>query len=231
MTEDGPAPLGLASPQYKAKAELVYEEIRRAIKEGIFKPGDKLLTDQLASALRVSRMPVREAIKRLQVEGLVDVIPHKGATVATVTEEQMRDVFAVRVVVEGLAASLAAKLAEPQDVANLQALYKEMENLVASGDRQAQMAKNNEFHNAIFRISRNSIIKSLGPSLVDSIERYRLRSMLMPTRPKEVLEEHRRILDAIVRRDPAAAERAIRDHIERTGQLMASYVSNRANAE
>lgn len=210
----------LARFNYKGKSDLVYEEIRRAIMGGLFKPGDKLGTDQLATALRVSRMPVREAIKRLQIEGLVDVIPHKEATVAIVTEDQMQNVFAVRAVLEGLAAREAALRIGDEGLSRLWILYKEMEEMVKAGDTPGQLTKNREFHEAIQEISANKLLQSVTSNLFDSIERYRLRFMSLARRPQVVLEEHYELIKAIESHNPEQAEKLMRKHIEGTGQLM-----------
>jgi DNA-binding GntR family transcriptional regulator len=213
-------------PEYKAKADLVYEKLRRGILEGAFKPGDKLATDQLASALRVSRMPVREAIKRLQLEGFVNVVPHKEVTVASVTEEHIREVFAVRSVLEGLAASQAARRVRPDDIARLHALWEEMKELVATGDTAGQLAKNKQFHEAVYEIAGNKLLQSTASSLFDSIERYRFRFVSALARPRDILEEHRQLIEAIASQDAERAERLARQHIESTGETLRGHVAH-----
>ncbi len=214
-------PLKLGRPQYKAKADLVYEELRRAIMDGTLAPGYRLVSEELAARFQVSRMPVRDAIRRLQLEGLVDAIPHCGATVAMVSEEQMRDVFALRERLEGLAASLAAQQVTDDEIAELRALFAEMEQHVKEGDRQGQLLKNREFHDAIFRMSGNSILCSFCHSLMDSVERYRPYMLAVPDWPLQVLAQHRNMLGAIARHDAAAAEAAATDHIQRTRHHLA----------
>lgn len=209
--------------QYTAKADLVYQALRQAVMDGKLKPGDKLNTGDLAAAMRVSRMPVREAIKRLQVEGVVDVIPHRGATVAMLTPEQTRDVSAVRTVLEGLAARLAASLAEPEDIKQLDTLCREMERLADSEDTRAQLANYEEFHRAIRQMSRNQVLRSIADNLADSTNRFREEFMSLPSQRHELLKEHQEIYYAIARRDPDAAERLARQHIERTVRLLTSY--------
>lgn len=206
--------------EYKAKADLVYDELRRAIMEGDFRPGDRLVTEQIAADLRVSRMPVREAIKRLQVEGLVDESHHKEATVASVTPQHIKDVFSIRAVLEGLAAREAAERIGAEHIAQLWSLMADMEKLVMEGDTTGQLAKNRLFHDAICRVSGNQLLQPLSSSLFDSIERYRLHFMSVPSRPREVLEEHRELVGAITSHNPDEAERLARLHIERTGRLM-----------
>ena len=164
---------GLIQFDYKGKAELVYEKIRQAIMDGILKPGDKLETDQIAETLKVSRMPVREAIKRLQIEGFVEVKPHKEVTVAIVTIEQMRDVLSVRSALEGLAARVASIRIHDDLLNQLWSLYKEMERMVESGETEGLLIKNREFHRSIHDISANKVLQSISENLFDSIENRR----------------------------------------------------------
>lgn len=207
---------------YKGKSDLVYEKIRQGIMEGILKPGDRLDTDQLATTLNVSRMPVREAIKRLQVEGFVDVKPHKEVTVAIVTIEQMRDVFSIRSVLEGLAAREAALRIKDEELGKLWTLYKEMERMVETGETEGQLVKNREFHQLIHEISGNKVLRSIADKLFDSIERFRLQFMSLPRRPREVLQDHHDLIEAIESQDSGRAETLMRSHIERTAKLMLS---------
>ncbi len=212
----------LGQLDYKGKSELVYEEIRRAIMEGVLKPGDRLETDQIAETLKVSRMPVREAIKRLQIEGLLDVKPHKEVTVAIVTIDQMKDVFSVRSILEGLASREAALRIRDEELSKLWTLYKEMEKMVEAGETEGQLVKNREFHQLIHKISGNKVLQSIADKLFDSIERYRLQFMSLPRRPQEVLKDHYDLIEAIGSHNPERSEMLMRLHIERTANLMLS---------
>lgn len=220
------SPLQLSQPEYKAKAELVYEELYRAIMDGTLKPGDRLVTEELAAVLHVSRMPVREAIQRLQAEGLVDMIPYKGATVTMVTLEQLKQVFSIRAVLEGLASREAALLATDEDRARLEALAQEMEQTVILGDTDGQLRTNREIHKLIWQITSNELLQSMVASLFSSIERYRRQFMQQPNKPEEALGEHRQVIQAILDHDPDRAEEVTRQHVLRTGRLMASYEEN-----
>ena len=218
---------GLIQFDYKGKAELVYEKIRQAIMDGILKPGDKLETDQIAETLKVSRMPVREAIKRLQLEGLVEVKPHKEVTVAIVTIDQMKDVLSVRSALEGLAAREASLRINDDELNKLWSLYKEMERMVESGETEGLLIKNREFHRFIHEISGNKVLQSIAENLFDSIERFRLRFMSMPRRPRQDLKEHLDLIEAIGSHDPERSEMLMRLHIEGTAKLMLSDVDEK----
>ena len=215
--------LRLHGPEYKGKTEIVYEQIRKAILDGLLKPGDKLETDAIAAALNVSRMPVREAIKRLQLEGWVDVRPHKEVRVASVTKAQIRDVFAVRAMLEGLAACEAARKISEDEIDLLWQTYRDMEKLVKSEDTAGQLTKNREFHKIVHKVSGNKVLQSIASNLFDSIERYRLQFLSLPRRPKEVLKEHLKLIEAIESHDMYTSEALMRRHIENTGRIMLGY--------
>lgn len=210
----------LFKSDYKGKSELAYEKIRDAIVNGVLKPGDKLETNQLAAALKVSRMPVREAIKRLQIEGLVDVKPHKEVTVTSVTVEQMKDVFLVRAVLEGLASREAALRIKDEELNKLWGLYEEMKQAVEGYDTAGQLVKNREFHQLIHEISGNKLLLSIADKLLESVQRFRKLVVSTPMMPEEILEDHRQIIEAIGSHSPKKAEKLMRSHIERATQLI-----------
>jgi len=215
--------LKLDRPVYKGKTEIIYEQIRKAIMDGSFKMGDRLETDQIAASLGVSRMPVRDAIKRLEIEGLAEVIPHKEVRVATITKDQIKDIFLVRSVLEGLVAREAAEKSTDEKTPELWALYEEAEQLVESGDTFGQIAKNREFHELIYELTGNKILQSIAANLFDSVELFRLQLLSLPRRPHEVLQDHRELVEAIASKNPDLAEKIMRQHIEISGQIMLGY--------
>lgn len=215
--------LDVSPPEFKAKSEFAYEELRKAIMRGTLKPGDKLLPDQLSAMLKVGRMPIREAIKRLQFEGLVDVVPQSGATVAPFTLEYVQDVYAMRAVLERFAAREAARLRSGEDLTRLQAIFQEMAALVETGDDIARLAKNKAFHKAIWQIAGNKLLDSTLSALADSVERYRIQFNTSARRPSDLLQEHRELIDAIAERDTDRAEMLAWRHIEAASPAMHAY--------
>lgn len=221
MIVEIPGALGacLGRTKYKAKAELAYEEIRDAILNGSLKPGDRLAMDELGTVLQVSRMPIREAIKRLEVEGFVTVMPHKGVVVASAVVEELTEMLSVRAVLEGFAASEAAQLARPEDIANLETLCAEMDGLVDGKDDDRRLLNNREFHEAICDIAGNQFLKKILAKIFDSIQRYRIQVKAA----RAVAEQHREIVNAIANRDTDRAERTMRQHVrEHLGEALGS---------
>lgn len=201
----------LGRTKYKAKADLAYEEIRDAILNGALKPGDRLPMEELGMHLQVSRMPVREAIKRLENEGFVTVTPHKGAIVASAAVEELTEMLAVRVVLEGFAAGKAALLASPEDIDKLESLCTEMEGLTDGEEHDRRLRNNREFHETICAISGNRFLRKTIAGIFDSIQRYRIQVGTS----RNVAEQHREIVQAIAARDTARAERTMRKHASR----------------
>ena len=210
---------GVAS--YRSKSDLVYEEIRRAIMERILLPGDRIDLEEVSKELNVSRMPVREAINRLQTEGLVDVIPHKEVTVASVTPDQIRESLIIRSLLEGFAIRQVARKITDEHIKNLRILCQEMDMLIKSGGKEQDLeAKNRSFHKLILDISGYPLIQSISTNLFDLIERFSSHFMSSPKRASESIMEHRKIVMALEEHDPAESERLVRAHIERSIQVL-----------
>lgn len=206
---------------YRSKSDLVYEEIRRAIIERILLPGDRLDLEEVANELNVSRMPVREAINRLQTEGLVDVVPHKEVTVAAVTPDQIREALTIRSLLEGYAIRQVTLNITEDQIKELKTLCREMDAIIKIGGNEKDLeAKNRAFHKLILDISGYPLIQSISANLFDLIERFSSHFMSSSKRASESLTEHWKILAAIEARDPAKTEALTRAHIERSVQIL-----------
>lgn len=194
---------------YKPKAEIAYDEIRDAILFGRLKPGDRLAPAELSRILKVSHMPIREAIKRLELEGFVTVMPHKGVVVAGIVVEELMEMLSVRALLEGFAAREAAVSGSPADIAKLESLCGEMEKLTDGERNDVRMIKNREFHETICEMARNRFLKRIVSSICDSIHRYRIHLGVTQL----VAEQHREIARAIAMKDAERAERIVRQHV------------------
>lgn len=194
--------------------ERVYARLRQAIVEGYFAPGERLIQDKLAEQLGVSRSPVREAIRRLESEGLVEVAPVRGVTVINMPLDEAIGLYDLREVLEGLAARLAARNITPQELSELRGCVVRMEQLLppkAAPHRWVE--ENSRFHEIIVRASRNRKLTELLPVLRESIGVLCRAIESNPSRVAEAMREHEAILAAIAARDPEEAERLGRQHI------------------
>jgi DNA-binding GntR family transcriptional regulator len=191
-----------------------YQHIRRSILDFRLPIGATLSEYQLAHEIGVSRTPVREALKRLEQEGLVRSVARRGTFVADLTLRDVVEVYEVRIQLEGLAARIAADRMEPAECAEVIA---ELERAEKSA-RQKRFARAREhdihFHKAIVRSAGNGRLAAIVSTLEDQVHRIRQRALREPTRVPATLAEHRLILEAVRRHDQDGAELAMRRHLE-----------------
>ncbi|MGI6486349.1 MAG: GntR family transcriptional regulator [Tepidanaerobacteraceae bacterium] len=200
---------------YKPLRDLVFEALREAILSGKIKPGERLMEIQLAEEMGVSRTPVREAIRKLELEGFVVMIPRKGAYVAGMSLKEAADVFEIRASLEGLAAALAAERITDDEIETMENILKEISSAVKDKDVKEVIKKDAELHNVLFAATRNSQLAQIICNLKEKIDRFRLQSFSNPSRMKNIVKEHRKIVDAIKARDADNAEQLAREHIEK----------------
>ncbi|MBE3588443.1 MAG: GntR family transcriptional regulator [Thermoanaerobacteraceae bacterium] len=204
---------------YKPLREMVFESLREAIIQGRLKPGERLMEVQLAEEMGVSRTPVREAIRKLELEGFVVMVPRKGAYVAGISVKDIVDVFEVRAAMEGLAAGLAAERITEEELDELErALLKTTE--VSGKSIDALVESDTEFHEIIYRASRNERLVQIISNLSDQIQRFRTTSLSQPGRTRLALEEHKHIVEAISDRNVELAQTLAREHIENAEQSL-----------
>lgn len=199
---------------YKPLRELVFEALREAILKGVLKPGERLMEIQLAEEMGVSRTPVREAIRKLELEGLVAMVPRKGAYVASLSMKDIIEVFEIRGALEGLAAELAAERITDEELEELERYLVRITESIESGDLALVVAIDTDFHSQLYKASRNERLAQIINNLREQIQRFRTTSLSLPGRMQAALEEHKKIVDAISTRDGALARRLAEEHIE-----------------
>jgi len=199
---------------YKPLRELVFDAIREAILDGTLAPGERLMEAQLAEELGVSRTPVREAIRQLELAGFVVMIPRRGAYVADISLKDVAEVFEIRGALEGLAAALAAERASDEEIEQLERLLVEIANCVEEKDVNRMVELDTRFHDYLYKASRNERLGQILSSLREQIQRFRTRTLSNPARMRVALEEHRSLVEALAARDAEAAARAASQHIE-----------------
>ncbi len=207
---------------YKPLREIVFETLRSAILEGGLKPGERVMEVQLAEKLGVSRTPVREAIRKLELEGLLVMLPRKGAYVADVSIKDVLNVLEVRASLEGLAASLAAERITEEEIENLKKNAEEFEKMGKENDRDGMILKDTEFHSVLLNASRNDKLLNIVEGLSDQVQRYRVVYFTEYTDAKNIMLEHRAIIEAISERDGEKADRLAQEHIENIGNYLLS---------
>ncbi len=201
---------------YRTLQEIVYDTIRDAILSGRYQSGQRLIAEELAKDAGVSRMPVREALHRLEAAGLVTMTPHRGAVVNELSESEIIEIYHIRAALDGLATRLAAPhLAQP-DYARLDAILDKMAAAVKAKDLDRVLRVNRDFHRHIWRAARAPRLNSLLENLYDASQRFRGISLLLPGRLGQITREHRRIVRALALGHAEKAERFAIDHLEGT---------------
>lgn len=195
--------------------ERVLDKLREAILSGRFHPGQRLVERELVELLGVSRTPIREALRKLELEGLVTTIPYKGPVVTRPTLEDARNLYEVRAALEGQAAALLAARATPEDVAQLEDRVGAAEVAVEAGDLRAVLAANNAFHDELAHRCGNPLLENLVANLRNRIILLRVESLSLPGRPPRSVAEHREMVERIRARDPEGARRCMEAHILR----------------
>ena len=213
--------------KYRTMQEIAHDAIRDGILTGRHAPGQRLIADDLAKELGVSRMPVREALHRLEVAGLVTIAPHRGAVVSELSETECIEIYHVRAVLDGLATRLATPNLSEADHARLTALLAEMEAGVEAKDPQRVLNVNREFHTLIWIAARAPRLRDLLENLYDASQRLRNISVLIPGRLDQITYEHRLIAEALARGDAAAAERYANEHHEGTARRLLAAMDGR----
>jgi len=199
-------------------AEAVYRTLRHGIMDGALAPGGRLRSDALANELRVSRTPVREALRKLEAEGLV---ARSGSRliVRAFSEQDLTELFFVREALEGMAARLAAENGTPSEIAEIGELLEDMETARQRGDLGALRRLTGEFHQLVCRASHNNRLLQSLKALLDSVRQMQTSTLYSEGRAAEALQEHRELLAAIAARDGDKAERLAREHRRRTLEL------------
>jgi DNA-binding GntR family transcriptional regulator len=189
------------------------EQLRRAILAGDMAPGQRLVEEELAGMLAVTRASLRAALFDLTAEGLVERIPNRGARVRAITLEEAVAITECRMALEGLCAAKAAeRVTEPQ-AARLRQLGEELERSVADGEPLKYSALNHELHRLVREISGQTAAADLLERLNGQLVRHQFQLSLRPGRPQASLPEHLAIISAIAGRRPAEAEEVTRGHL------------------
>ena len=198
-------------------AEKVFSELATAIVRGELAPGEKLSEQALVTRYGGSRAPIREAIQKLEARNLVVRVPHAGARVVSLSLEELRDIYEVRLELESMACRLAAERMSDADISALEKLLEEHARSIEAdqGLSYYQKSGNLDFHYRIIEGSKNSRLhQMLCGDLYHIIRMYRYRTSTSSERPLQALTEHQGIVEAIKSRDPQLAELLMRRHIQ-----------------
>ncbi len=213
--------------QYKPLGDIVFEFLRDAILTGKLKPGERLMEIALSEKLGVSRTPVREAMKKLEQENFIEIVPRKGAYVADINAKDMIDVLDIRALLEGFASSLAASRMSEKEVKELERLQEKFEKAILLEDKESLIETDNKFHDLIYRSTRNDKLTEIIKGLQDQFHRFRIIYFSEFDDYANILEGHKRILKAIKSQDSQEARILAEDHIHVVKQSVFKWSETR----
>lgn len=206
-------------------SETLRTQLEEMIVDGRLKPGERLDEFDLAQRFKVSRTPVREAVKALVAVGLIEVRPRQGLVVATISIPVLLEMFQMMASLEGLCAKLAARRATMAEKAMLREIHARLVAALADGDPARFYDINTEFHELIYDASHTQFIASQTRSLRRRVAAYRRYVTYQPGRMTTTITEHERILDAIDRADAEGAFKAASEHVNLLGDDMADFIA------
>lgn len=204
---------------YLPLRDVVFLTLRDAILKGDLKPGERLMEMHLAERLGVSRTPIREAIRMLEKEGLAVTVPRKGAQVAKMTETDLENVLEIRDALDELAVKAACKRWTDAELKKLRQAMLEFEVAAKGNDVRDIVQKDEDFHDVIYHMTRNSKLNEIVSNLREQMYRYRYEYVKDSSNYSRLVEEHKMILEGISRRD-----------IEYVTQIMHMHLKNQINA-
>jgi len=196
--------------KHQTLREKILETIRDAILKGALKPGEKVAEPELAERFGISRTPIREAFRQLESEGYLTVIPRKGAVVAALSEKDVDEFYAIKSILEGYAAELAATRLSQKEIEKLQAINEKLRNLAAEGDVKNFYRAHNEFHDLFIKAADNQKLAELIQQLGMKFLRLRMASLSAPGRMNISVAEHERLIEAFKMQDGHLAESLVK---------------------
>ncbi|MFQ5850717.1 MAG: GntR family transcriptional regulator [Candidatus Binatia bacterium] len=211
MIKRGP---GRTEKRFRSLTRLLAEELKRAILAGKLAPGERLSEEKLTGMLKVSRVPLREAFRRLEAQGYITFLSDNQAVVSNPTVEDIQDPYTIASVLEGLAARLAVQRADEEEVARLRELHQLLRQAYQKRDLESYYESNSNFHRFIAEIAGNQRLYLLINELRSEIRKSRILSLRAPQRLDYSMREHDQILDAFLKRNSELAESTAVKHLE-----------------
>ncbi|MBZ4655281.1 MAG: transcriptional regulator, GntR family [Peptococcaceae bacterium] len=208
--------------QVKPIRDIVYESLRAAILEGKLKPGERLVEKDIAEKFNISRTPVREALRKLEIEGFLEYIPRKGDIVKAIDKGEIKEIYAIRKALECLAISSVIENITAQEISQLEQLLADAEQLEKEGKPDKVFEASQRFNEVLLSASKMPKLIGLINNMKEQLERLRRITMSRTERRKEVIKEHKAILQAVVARDYDKATELVVKHLEASMQTLLS---------
>jgi len=200
----------------RSLTSIIFDKIREDILIGKYASGEKIVEAKLAEELGVSRTPVREALKQLELDGLVDNIPNRGVIVKGISKQDIQDIYTIRIAIEGIAVKWAIERMTDDDLNKLKEIYELMEFFTYKKDIEKFAELNTQFHEAIYNATKSRYLEHVLTDFQYFIKTTRYKSLKTTGRLNSALQEHKEILDALIKKDVDEAKKAIIYHINKS---------------
>ena len=223
--------LSLVMNDFLPLRDVVFNTLRQAILTGELKPGERLMEIHLANRLGVSRTPIREAIRKLELEGLVTMIPRRGAEVAQITEKSMKDVLEVRRTLDALSAELACERISSEEEEALKKACQNFEEAVKTKDAKIIAKADVALHDIIAAATGNQRLIQLINNLAEQMYRYRVEYLKRKEVHPTLLMEHQYIIECIENRNKEEAKKAVSTHIENQAKKVSDTIRTKKGME
>ncbi|NRT76057.1 GntR family transcriptional regulator [Clostridium beijerinckii] len=192
--------------------EIVLERLRKAIMNGSFQSGDRLVETSIAEGMGVSRTPVREAFRQLEIEGLAENVPRKGTIVKGISKRDILEIYQIREVLEGLAFRLACANISRERILELREMLLKMEQSINNNDIKEYWRLHSEFHSSIMYLSNNQRLIDQMKQIYEYLSKLRNFTLVMNKRRSIAMEEHKALIEAFEKKDEILAEQIGREH-------------------
>jgi DNA-binding GntR family transcriptional regulator len=206
------------------KEQAIYDQLRQAIVSGPLVPGQRLIPAEIGARFQVSSMPVRNALMRLEADRLIVRAPHREYLVAPYSAKEIKDVYAIRALLESFASRLAAESITPERLEKLRGILTRSEGHLDRGDMEGLAASNREFHTTLYSYCENEQLQDLVQSVRDRAARYRFVYYSTRKTPREQVQEHWDTMSALEAGDSLRVEALVRKHIERIRDALLNTV-------
>lgn len=197
----------------KSLTSMIFEKIREDILIGKYTSGEKIVEAKLAEEFGVSRTPVREALKQLELDGLVDNIPNRGVIVKGISNQDIEDIYTIRIAIEGIAVKWAIERMNESDLQKLKEIFELMEFYTFKNDLDKIAELNTKFHETIYNSTKSRYMEHVLKDFQYFMKTTRYKSLRSPGRMESTLEEHREVLEAFINKDIDRAVKAILKHV------------------
>jgi DNA-binding GntR family transcriptional regulator len=201
-------------------SQVIAGRIREMIRKGTLKKGDRIVEKEFCSAMGISRTPLRESLRLLSSEGLIELIPNRGAFVAEPSLQDIREMFWVMSILEGTCARLCAENMMDEGLRKLEILYDGLEKHAREKNHDKYMIVNHRYHSLVQELGGSKVLSEVIGGLRQKILVYRYRQIYTPNRLSASMAEHRALQEAFRQRDPDAAERLMKEHLIRQSEAL-----------